>query len=38
MPEFTAPGIGRESTKIEIDLEVPANASGVCSTGRRRQR
>ncbi len=29
MPEFTAPGIGRESTKVEIDLEVPDNASGV---------
>lgn len=29
MPEFTAPGIGRESTKVEIDLEVPARASGV---------
>ena len=29
MPEFTAPGIGRESNTVEIDLEVPANADGV---------
>jgi arylsulfatase len=29
MPEFAAPGLGRQSNKIEIDLEVPANASGV---------
>ena len=29
MPEFTAPGIGRESNTVEIDLEVPAKASGV---------
>ncbi len=29
MPEFTAPGIGRESTRVEIHLEVPANGSGV---------
>jgi arylsulfatase len=29
MPEFTAPGIGRESTTVEIDLELPDNADGV---------
>ncbi len=29
MPEFTAPGLGRESNKVEIDVDVPANASGV---------
>ena len=29
MPEFTAPGIGRESNRIEIDLDVPAKADGV---------
>ncbi len=29
MPEFTAPGLGRESNRVEIDLDVPANASGV---------
>jgi hypothetical protein len=29
MPEFTAPGLGRESNIVEIDLDVPANASGV---------
>ncbi len=29
MPEFTAPGIGRESNIVNVDLEVGANASGV---------
>jgi arylsulfatase len=29
MPEFTAPGLGRESNRVEISLEVPAKASGV---------
>jgi arylsulfatase len=29
MPEFTAPGLGRESNRVEIDLEVPAKARGV---------
>jgi arylsulfatase len=29
MPEFTAPGIGRQSNKVEIDLEVKAGSSGV---------
>ncbi len=29
MPEFTAPGLGRESNTVEIDVEVPARASGV---------
>jgi arylsulfatase len=29
MPEFTAPGIGRESNVITIDAEFGANASGV---------
>ena len=29
MPEFAAPGIGRESTKVTIDLEVEDAASGV---------
>jgi arylsulfatase len=29
MPEFTAPGLGRESNKVEMDVEVPANANGV---------
>ena len=29
MPEFTAPGIGRESNKVMIDAEVGPNASGV---------
>lgn len=29
MPEFTAPGLGRESTRVVIDAELPANASGV---------
>ncbi|TWU12135.1 Arylsulfatase [Symmachiella macrocystis] len=29
MPEFTAPGLGRESNTVEIDLDIPKNASGV---------
>ncbi len=29
MPEFTAPGIGRESTHVSIDLEAGKDASGV---------
>ena len=29
MPEFTAPGIGRESNQVEIDLDVPEKADGV---------
>ena len=29
MPEFTAPGLGRESTHVAIDAELPENASGV---------
>jgi arylsulfatase len=29
MPEFTAPGLGRESTHVIIDAELPENASGV---------
>lgn len=29
MPEFTAPGIGRESTLVEIDLECDEKANGV---------
>ena len=29
MPEFTAPGLGRESNLVTIDAEVGANASGV---------
>jgi len=29
MPEFTAPGLGRESNKVTIDLEAGQNASGV---------
>jgi arylsulfatase len=29
MPEFTAPGLGRESNTVEIDLECGENASGV---------
>ena len=29
MPEFTAPGLGRESNVVTIDAEVGANASGV---------
>jgi arylsulfatase len=29
MPEFTAPGLGKKSNVVTIDLEVGANASGV---------
>jgi len=29
MPEFTAPGLGKKSNTVTIDLEVGANASGV---------
>jgi arylsulfatase len=29
MPEFTAPGLGRESSTVTIDAELGANASGV---------
>jgi arylsulfatase A-like enzyme len=29
MPEFTAPGLGRESNKVTIDAELGENASGV---------
>ncbi len=29
MPEFTAPGLGRESNRVAIDVEVGADASGV---------
>lgn len=29
MPEFTAPGLGRESNVVEIDMECGENASGV---------
>jgi len=29
MPEFSAPGLGKKSNKVVIDLEVGANASGV---------
>ena len=29
MPEFTAPGLGRESNHVTIDVEVGADASGV---------
>ncbi len=29
MPEFTAPGLGRENNKVTIDLEVGPDASGV---------
>lgn len=29
MPEFTAPGIGRQSTLVELDIEVDDNANGV---------
>ncbi|HMS34424.1 MAG TPA: arylsulfatase [Ignavibacteria bacterium] len=29
MPEFTAPGLGRESNKVTIDIEVKENANGV---------
>ncbi|MCO8124623.1 arylsulfatase [Stieleria sp. TO1_6] len=29
MPEFTAPGIGRQSNVVTIDIDVPAKANGV---------
>ena len=29
MPEFTAPGLGRESNRVTIDAELGENASGV---------
>ena len=29
MPEFTAPGLGRESNRVTIDADVRENASGV---------
>ncbi len=29
MPEFSAPGLGKKSSKVQIDLETGANASGV---------
>ena len=29
MPEFTAPGLGRQSTLVSIDADVPETASGV---------
>jgi arylsulfatase len=29
MPEFTAPGLGRQDSRVEIALTVPDNASGV---------
>jgi arylsulfatase A-like enzyme len=29
MPEFSAPGLGKKSTKVVIDMEIGANASGV---------
>ena len=29
MPEFTAPGLGRESNRVNIDAEIGENASGV---------
>jgi arylsulfatase len=29
MPEFAAPGLGKKSNKVVIDLDVPANANGV---------
>jgi arylsulfatase len=29
MPEFTAPGLGRQNSRVEIALTVPENASGV---------
>lgn len=29
MPEFTAPGIGRESTVVNIDVDLPDKANGV---------
>lgn len=29
MPEFSAPGLGKRSNKVVMDIEVPANANGV---------
>ncbi len=29
MPEFAAPGLGKRSNKVVVDLNVPANANGV---------
>lgn len=29
MPEFSAPGLGKKSNKVVVDMEVAANASGV---------
>ncbi|MEJ1237926.1 arylsulfatase [Chryseolinea sp. T2] len=29
MPEFAAPGLGKKSNKVVIDVDVPANANGV---------
>ena len=29
MPEFAAPGLGRESNKVEMEVELPDNANGV---------
>ena len=29
MPEFSAPGLGKKSNKVVVDLDVPANANGV---------
>ncbi len=29
MPEFTAPGLGRESNRVTVEAELPENASGV---------
>ena len=29
MPEFSAPGLGKKSNKVVIDMEIPANANGV---------
>lgn len=29
MPEFSAPGLGKTNNKVVIDLDLPANASGV---------
>lgn len=29
MPEFTAPGVGRQSTRVAIDAQFPENANGV---------
>jgi arylsulfatase len=29
MPEFTAPGVGRESNRVTVSADFPANASGV---------